>query len=301
VLLPLAGGVAVVVALVAIGLVSGMLRFGSGDESPLASASAAGASAAGADASPASDAATAAPGGIVAGGLVEATVGELPVMEVPGVTGQPVGALPAGQRAYVADGPVERDGSTWFLLSGLGLPPNTGCEVPYSIADCPSWIGWAPSTIDGRATLKPAGPSCPDMTDYRDFANQPPLTQLVCAGDDRITLTAWWAGRPNQATCIDAPPGVDWLYCALALSGWLAPSPDEVGATWLAVAVDPSSGVTLPVPGQWVKTTGHFDDAAAAACSVVPGAPDAELGAWAQVLQCRSTLVVDSMVEASQG
>jgi hypothetical protein len=295
-LLPLVTGVAVVVALVAIGLVSGSLRFGSGAGSPSPSASSAAAGA-----SPTSGAATAAPGDIVVGALVEATLGGLPVMEAPGVTGQPVGALPAGQPAYVADGPVERDGSTWFLLSGLGLPPNTGCEVPYSIADCPTWIGWTPSTVDGRATLKPVGMSCPDLNDYRDFANQPPLTQLVCAGDDRITLTAWWAGRPNQATCIDAPPGVDWLYCAQALSGWLAPAPDEVGSTWLTVAVDPSSGVILPAPGRWVEVSGHLDDPAAAACSVVPGAPDAELGAWAQVLQCRSTLVIDSIVVAGPG
>ena len=243
---------------------------------------------------------SAAPDGIAAGMLLEATADGLPVMESAGLGATPVGVLPAGQPALVVSGPVARDGFAWYLVSGLGLPPNTGCEEPYTIADCPGWLGWIP--IDEEiASLTPVLPACADPSDYVEFARQPALLQLVCMGNRDLTLTAWWSGPSPFEGCIDSPPGVDWLYCARALGGWLAPSPDEVGITWLSVAVDPASGVVLPEPGRWVEVAGHFDDPAAAACNVVPGAPDAELAAWTQVLQCRSTLVVGSMVEVAGG
>jgi hypothetical protein len=300
------GVLAVVVALVGLALFTGVLRFGSADGSPPASASAVAASgsvapSATAEAPTGSELPSAGPGGIVVGGLVEATAGGLPVMESAGLGGTLVGTLPAGQAVFVAEGPVEQDGLTWFLLSGLGLPPNSGCEAPTTIADCPSWIGWAASASGGDAALQPVEASCADLGDYRAFARLQPLVQLVCAGDDPVTLTAWWPGPSPDNVCIDAPPGVDWLYCALAFGGWLAPSPDEVGTQFLAVAVDPSSGVTLPEPGRWVEVTGHLNDPASDACNVVPGNPTSERAAWAQVLQCRSTLVVDSMVEVAGG
>lgn len=291
---PMLVAVGLVVALVfvaGIAFVGGLGPFGSGGTSPPGDVPAGGA------ATPLpSESASAIPGGIVVNGPVEATADGLPVMGSASLAGMRVGVLPAGQAALAVAGPVEGDGLTWYLLSGLGLPPNSGCEEPITIADCPSWIGWVPLS-DGAASLRPAVVECPSLTDYESFAIRQPLVQLVCAGGARVTLTAWWAGPSPWATCIDSPPGVDWLYCALGLGGWLAPSPDEVGSGFLAVAVDPSSGVTLLEPGRWVEVIGHVDDPAAAACNVVPGAPDAELAAWSQVLQCRSTLVLESMVE----
>lgn len=230
-------------------------------------------------------------------GLATATGIGLPVMESPSFLVAGVGTLPAGQSAIVVAGPVSRDGLDWYLLSGLGLPPNTGCEEPFSIADCPAWIGWAPVSTGAAALAPLEQPACPDLSDYESFAAQPPIMQLVCARGRTVTLTAWWPGRSPFETCIDSPPGVDWLYCARALGGWLAPSPDLVGTHFVGVAVDPASAVVLPPPNRWVKVTGHVDDPAAAACNVVPGALDAELAAWDQVLRCRSTLVVESMVE----
>jgi hypothetical protein len=79
----------------------------------------------------------------------------------------------------------------------------------------------------------------------------------------------------------------------------MAPSPNDAWSAWVGTAIDPASGVSPPGAGRWVTVTGHVDDPAAAACHVVPGAPDAVLAAWSQVLQCRSTLVVESMVEVA--
>jgi hypothetical protein len=246
---------------------------------------------------PASPTAPTAAEGIEVDGLVTVTGVGLPVMESPSFLVAGVGTLPAGQPAMVVAGPVSRDGLDWYLFSGLGLPPNSGCEEPFAIADCPAWIGWAPVSTGTAALAAIEQPTCPDLSDYEAFAAQPPIMQLVCARGRTVTLTAWWPGRSPFETCIDSPPGVDWLYCAPALGGWLAPSPDLVGTHFVGVAVDPASGVVLPEPNRWVEVTGHVDDPAAAACRVVPGAPDAERAAWDQVLQCRSTLVVESMVE----
>lgn len=292
-------GLVILLAVGWITLVIALTAPRSADQSPPPAASIVGAGSSVSPSTASEGPSSAAPDGIV-GSLVEATADGLPVMESAGLGATPVGVLPAAHPALVVSGPVERDGFAWYLVSGLGLPPNSGCEEPYTIADCPGWLGWIP--IDEEiASLTPVLPACADPSDYVEFARQPALLQLVCMGNRDLTLTAWWPGPSPFETCIDSPPGVDWLYCARALAGSLAPSPDEVGITALAVAVDPASGVVLPEPGRWVTVTGHFDDPAATACNVVPGAPDAELAAWTQVLQCRSTLVVGSMVEVARG
>ena len=233
----------------------------------------------------------------VVGGLVVAGSGDLPVATAPGQTsGDLVGVLPNGQTAYVVDGPVVHSGVPWYVLSGLGLLPNTGCEAPYTIRECPTWIGWvAAAPADGLPLLRQVEARCPDRLDYQGLAGLRPIMRIACGGGQALTITAWWAGRAPEAYCIDSPPGVDWLYCALALGGWLAPSPDDVGDHWLAVAVDPASAVVLPEPGRWVDVTGHVDDPASAQCHVVPGNPAADLAGRAQVLDCRSTLVVDAI------
>ncbi|HEU0236922.1 MAG TPA: hypothetical protein VFR14_10835 [Candidatus Limnocylindrales bacterium] len=246
---------------------------------------------------PASPTAPAAAEGIEVDGLVTVAGVGLPVMEAPSFLVTGVGTLPPSQPAIVVAGPVNREGLNWYLLSGLGLPPNSGCEEPFSIADCPAWIGWAPASTGTAVLTALEQPACPDLSSYESFAVQTPIMQLVCARGRTVTLTAWWPGRSPFDTCIDSPPGVDWLYCARALGGWLAPSPDRVGQQAVGLAVDPASGVVLPEPDRWVEVTGHVDDPAAAACRVVPGAPDNERAAWDQVLRCRSTLVVESMVE----
>jgi hypothetical protein len=293
-------GLVVLLALAWIAAVTVLTGLGAADASPPPGTSAGGGAASASASTVTAGTSSAVPDGIVVGSLFEATADGLPVMESAGPVGTQVGVLPAGQPALVVSGPVERGAFEWYLVSGLGLPPNSGCVEPYTIADCPSWIGWIP--IDEEvASLTPVVPACADPSDYAAFARQPKLLQLVCAGNRDLTLTAWWPGKSEFEVCIDSPPEVDWLYCASALSGSLAPSPDEVGITALTVAVDPASSVVLPAPGRWVEVSGHFDDPAAAACNVVPGAPDAELGAWTQVLDCRSTLVVESMVEVAGG
>jgi hypothetical protein len=248
--------------------------------------------------SPSPSVASAPPGGLVVDAIVAADAEGLPIMESASAHGLRVGSLPAGQPAFVVAGPVAADDLTWYLLSGLGLPPNSGCEEPSTPADCPGWIGWVPAT-DGAASLRPSELACPDQAEYEPFARQAPLARLFCARGQRIEVTGWWLGTSHYHTCIDSPPGVDWLFCAPALGGLMAPSPNDAWSAWVGTAIDPASGVSPPGAGRWVTVTGHVDDPAAAACHVVPGAPDAVLAAWSQVLQCRSTLVVESMVEVA--
>ena len=234
--------------------------------------------------------------------LARTTVNGLNVRRTPSTSGERLGSLVAGETGLILDGPVTADGTEWMLLGALGLPPNTGCEAPYATDpfNCPTWVGWVAtrSPSDGTAWLERVAWDCPDPVDYAQFAALTPVLQLGCSGVESVTLTAWWAGADPQAGCVDAPPGVDWLFCPWAFGGRLGETGEASDVNALPLTVDPGSGVELLPAGRMVTVTGHYDDPAAADCAVVPGNLGDPIVGAAQVLQCRATLVVDSMIEA---
>jgi hypothetical protein len=304
------GGLAILVAIAAVAYVAGI--FGgdgtadaSGSPTPgsTSSASAGATSTAGGTSSAAPTPSPSAPTGDVAvDALARTTVNGLNVRRTPTTTGERLGSLVAGETALVLAGPVSADGTDWVLLGALGLPPNAGCEEPITIDpfSCPDWIGWVAvrSPNDGTAWLERVDWDCPNPADYEQFAALTPVLQLACAGGTSVTVTGWWVGPDPQAGCIDAPPGVDWLFCPWAFGGALGASADQPGLLNLPLTVDPASGVALIEPDRRVTVTGHYDDPAAEGCRVVPGNLGDDIAGAAQELRCRATLVVDSMVEA---
>ncbi len=79
-------------------------------------------------------------------------MGELSVREAPGTDATRIGSLALGTPAFVVAGPTNASGYQWYQLSGLGLPPSTGCAGPIETDpfNCPVWIGWvAAASLDG--------------------------------------------------------------------------------------------------------------------------------------------------------
>ena len=61
--------------------------------------------------------------------VVATTVEDLTVRDAPGLDGERLGTLEGGALSFLAGEPTDADGFRWYLVSGLGLPPNTGCAV----------------------------------------------------------------------------------------------------------------------------------------------------------------------------
>ena len=64
---------------------------------------------------------------LAADSVVATTVADLTVREAPGLGSERLGSLEDGALSFVAGGPTDADGFRWYLVSGLGLPPDTGC------------------------------------------------------------------------------------------------------------------------------------------------------------------------------
>ncbi len=238
--------------------------------------------------------------------LAVSRVNRLTVRAAPGRSAERLGTIMAEWEAYVADGPVYADGLPWYLISGLGLPPNAGCEWPYLTDpfNCPGWIGWAAgASAEGEPWLVGAEPRCPGPGDYRAVASLQPLVRLACFRETSLEFAAWWPGPTEGAGChLDAGPDIEWLLCPSVSGVALAPSPAEIGLNVLTVAVDPRSGVVMPSDSTWVRIAGHLGDPSAATCALVSPDPltsemrGDDVARQAQALHCRATFVADSVV-----
>lgn len=157
--------------------------------------------------------------------IVVTTVDGLSVRADPGTDAERLGSLANGAPSFVAGGPVDAGGYRWYLLSGLGLPPNTGCsgpleDDPYNF---PIWFGWVASGApDGTAWLAAQPQECVEEPFAFDeiVLGVTDLMRLACHGDDPITFRAWWPEAPDDAepggACLaqDTPTG--WLLCQQA-------------------------------------------------------------------------------------
>jgi hypothetical protein len=248
--------------------------------------------------------------GIAAGDLVETTVEALTVRADPGTDADGLGTLALGSVSYVAGGPTQADGYTWYALSGLGLPPATGCGPdsgdtdPY---DCPIWFGWvAGAAADGSPWLVVSTAECSEPAGELQELTlaRAPLELLRCYGHPPgtpgepqpgrdLSVRAWLPTQPGQpAEPCEAPEAIAWLACPQIVLGWDQGYPDAIRAANRPADAD---GVSLPASAQWVRVTAHFDDPAAVECG--GGADDAtdELRA---ILTCRATLVITAVEPA---
>ena len=227
----------------------------------------------------------------VVGQLVHTLLDRVRLREEPGTDALLLGTLTVGARSYVADGPREADGYTWWLLAGPGIPPASGCEPPFETDpyNCPSWYGWAAdASAEGDPWLAMVSPSCPpDSGTLTHYYGRQPLEYLACFGGESHTYFGWLPVISDEPGGAGQCPWdrLTWLAC-LADQDLLVGPEDEPG---LSLYVDPASGIDLAaLRGSWVSVTGHFDDPAAAGCTFGPNPAYF-------VLHCRSRFVVASI------
>ena len=228
---------------------------------------------------------------LAADDVVESTVDGLAVRIGTGVSSQKLGSLAVGQQAFVIGGPRVVDGYDWYRLSGLGLPPNSGCtgEEPTDPFGCPIWFGWAAAAdLDGTPWLTPSRIDCPSPPlGPDDFATDfTAIQQLACYGDTSLTVKGYWPMRPQGSNGIcPIEEHLQWIACNPDLAH-LTASEDAgfLEGQIFMLAVPPR--VTMPEPGQWVEVTGHYDDPIARECLF--GDDPA-----ASILGCRTQFVVD--------
>lgn len=237
--------------------------------------------------------------------IVASTVRDLSVRAAPGTASARLGSLANGTGAFVAGGPTDAGGYRWYLLSGLGLPPNTGCEGPLKTDpyNCPFWFGWVASGSGGVPWLTPAPAACPGTGfAFSDIViGWTDLMRLSCFGSDPFTFRGWWPTLPADplpgAACVSEAKPTGWLICQQINLDSVTIGPDQgFGGLGLNVSIDPASGVTMPARGTWVELTVHLDDPAAQGCGSDAVGADAEDRTPEQiVLFCRGQMVVESV------
>lgn len=247
------------------------------------------------------------PGSIAPDSLVETQVERLSVRGGPSIDAERLGSLELGTVGYVVDGPVEGDGFTWYLVSAMGLPPNSGCAGPF-VTDpynCPAWFGWLAGTSEGGDEwLAPYGRDCPTapLTAESVILGRTNLDRLACFGAEPITYRAYWPELPDDGgggdSCASQDEPSGWLYCQSANETYVTIDEAGVGT---AVSIDPASGVSMPARGTWIELRVHLDDPRAEGCGEAAAvAIDDERPPEQHVLECRALMVVEA-VEAVGG
>jgi hypothetical protein len=200
-----------------------------------------------------------------------------------------LGTATGSEHVYILEGPVEADGFEWFRVAPIEY------EGYGTIG--PLFIGWMASGdgVDPWLVVEnpcPVGPiTLADLTYTSTTTNW--ATRLGCFRGQELTLRGWYPELPEgigfDGECHAEP---DTLVC----SGIHDIRPiemsylDERNANRLVFAVIPESEIVIPLRGQWIEITGHWDDPAAALCPT-----DTDLG----TLSCRIVFVVTSIIPDS--
>ena len=303
-----------ILAIVLLAILLGDDGDGTADATPTPSASAPGASS---DASvgptaPASAPASGTATGSAAAGvaleqdsIVAATVEGLAVRAGPGTSQERLGSLASGTPGFVVDGPVDGDGYRWYLLSGLGLPPNSGCagELETDPFNCPVWFGWvASASPEGEPWLTDdagdADACAPTPIEFEQVViGVTDLMRLHCFGSDPFTFRALWPETPDDAggACVAQDAATGWLLCQQTNENLVTIGEEGAEGLGLKVSLDPASGVSMPDRGTWVELTVHLDDPAAGGCGEdATGGMAEERTPEEWVLFCRAQMVVES-------
>ena len=237
--------------------------------------------------------------------IVATTVSDLSVREGPTTDATRLGSLENGALSFVAGGPVDADGYRWYLLSGLGLPPSTGCAGPFETDpfNCPVWFGWvAAADSSGAPWLTAQAPDCPAEPIQADelIIGITDLIRLACYGSDPFTFRAFWPELPEDGglggACASEGEDGGWLICQnVNENGVVVDETEEFGGLGVNVSIDPASGVTMPERGTWVELTVHLDDPAAQSCGETTVAEEEDGPPEQWILFCRGQMVVESV------
>jgi hypothetical protein len=237
--------------------------------------------------------------------VVATTVENLTVRDSPGLDGERLGTLEGGALSFVAGGPTDADGFRWYLVSGLGLPPNTGCaaELETEPFNCPVWFGWVAGASEaGEPWLTEHDLACPEepYTAENLALARTALERLACLGGEPFTFRGYWPELPDDAglggacTAQDEPSG--WLLCQnLNHDIVVINDGEDASGIGIRVSIDPATDATMPDRGTWVEVTAHLDDPAAEGCDEAAEAlenPDRTPEQF--VLDCRAEAVLES-------
>lgn len=149
-------------------------------------------------------------------------------------------------------------------------------------------------------SISPSAEASPSATPAA-FCVEPPLDlalliradPVACFGNASLTVDGEViAGVADCPVTVTVEPV--WLYCPQTLLGLIGET-RKLGVPQLALAVDPTSGVSLPGPNTNVRITGHFDDPAAQTCQATD-APSGEAPEPRNVERCRATFVVTDVL-----
>jgi hypothetical protein len=238
--------------------------------------------------------------------IVATTVDGLSVRREPGTGAERLGSLTLGSESFVVQGPTDAGGIPWYLVSNLGLPPNSGCAVPELETDpynCPAWFGWvAGASEEGERWLEPVDLQCPSepLTAEALILARTDLQRLACFGPTPFTFRAWWPEMPDDAnlegSCAASDRPTGWLLCQNTNYNYVTINEDEgFGGVGTQVSINPSSGLTMPPRGQWVEVRVHLDDPAAQGCGADATAVDPQTIAEQAITNCRGEMVLESV------
>lgn len=234
--------------------------------------------------------------------IAATTVDGLSVRAAPGTGSERLGRLLAGSESYVVQGPTEADGFAWYLVSTLGLPPNSGCAVEQLETDpynCPVWFGWvAGASEDGEPWLEPALLDCPaePFTAEELILARTGLQRLACSGGTPFTFRAWWPEIPDDAglggSCNVGDRPSAWLMCQHINYNHVTIDESEgFGGVGARISINPASGLSMPARGTWVEVRVHLDDPAAQGCADGAEDPIPERA----VINCRAEMVLEAV------
>ena len=238
-------------------------------------------------------------------GVVATTVADLTVRATPGLDGEPLGTLEDGALSFVAGGPTDAGGFRWYLVSGLGLPPETGCagEPETEPFNCPTWFGWvAAASESGEPWLVEHDLACPEApyTVESLVVGRTALERLSCLGSEPFTFRGWWPELPDDAglggACAYEADELGWLMCQdINYNTIVIDDSEDFFGIGIRVSIDPATGASMPERGTWVEVRVHLDDAAAQGCDEAArdddGRPPEKV-----LLDCR----VEAVLEAAQ-
>jgi hypothetical protein len=239
--------------------------------------------------------------------LVATLVDELSVRAMPGADQELLGSLGHGEIGLVMGDSVVMDGTPWYPVTGLGLPPGTGCGPPPEsepFGYCGAWRGWIAGADEaGEPALERTDlqVECP-APDIEGVLSVGSIYRLLCYGDEEVTITAYWPELPPDGglggACPPPDMGVSWLACQRVNNFFVNEDESDSDSAGLRVSLDPARGIEIPAGGQWLRITGHFDDPAAQRCfEATESVEDPDpLGA---VLQCRVEFVATSVSPTS--
>lgn len=185
-------------------------------------------------------------------------------------------------------------------LAALGWQADPSGRVVRAMWTSVDGATWSPAPTDlfGAIGPVPSAVACPASPTTADaLMRLDPIEWPACYGRKEIEISGYandCGGCGGTTPYVGTP---SWLIDPLGFRAfWLAPSVVQTatGGLGIGVQIDPRHPVAVPPVGSHVRLVGHFDDAAAQTCRVVPS-----VGSGAELMppviavtQCREDFVL---------